>query len=102
YKRVDRVIKLLPLLPPDYVLAIIGDGPERRRLEEIAAQTCVRDRVTFFGFVSQPALEALYQQAHVLVNLSASESFGRTILEGLLHGCQVLCSEIPAFRDFAL
>ena len=36
-----------------------------------------------------------------MVNISTSESFGRTILEGLVHGCQVICSDIPAFGDFA-
>jgi glycosyltransferase involved in cell wall biosynthesis len=101
YKRVERIIRLLPLLPADFVLGIVGDGPERGRLKAAAARVGVSDRVIFFGFVSQPVLEDLYRQAHVLVNLSTSESFGRTILEGLVHGCQVICSDIPAFGDFA-
>jgi glycosyltransferase involved in cell wall biosynthesis len=35
------------------------------------------------------------------LSLSEAEAFGMTVLEGVAAGCQVVCSDIPAFCDLA-
>ena len=101
YKRVERIIAALAYAPPDYHLTIVGDGPERPRLEGDARARGVADRVTFTGAVSDTRLAEWYARASVLVNVSEAEAFGVTIIEALASGCQVVCSAIPAFRDLA-
>lgn len=101
YKRVDRIIAALPYLSEDYVLIIIGRGSERLKLEHLADFLKVRDRVQFLGHLSDEELRDWYHRARVVVSLSEGESFGIVVLEALASGCQVVCNNIPAFRDFA-
>ncbi|MGB9634479.1 MAG: glycosyltransferase family 4 protein, partial [Chloroflexaceae bacterium] len=101
YKRIDRLIAALSHLPDGYALTLVGDGPERARLEQLAERYGVRPRLHVAGQVSDADLRAWYRRAGVLVSLSEAESFGRTIVEGLAMGCRVVCSDIPAHREFA-
>lgn len=101
YKRVDRLIACLPYLPEATVLAIIGTGPERPRLEHLALSLGVQQRVQFLGKVSDTELQRWYHRAAVVVSLSEAESFGITVVEALAAGCRVVCNDIPAFKDFA-
>jgi glycosyltransferase involved in cell wall biosynthesis len=101
YKRIDRAIMALPQLPQGYRLAIVGDGPERPRLEQLIAAQGLAERVLLLGRVSDGDLARWYARAGIVIALSEAESFGRTIVEALAHGCQVVCSDIPAFREFA-
>ncbi|NTW02154.1 MAG: glycosyltransferase family 4 protein [Oscillochloris sp.] len=101
YKRVDRIIEALPYLPNDYTLTLIGTGPDRDRLETLAEQRSVHARVHFAGRVDDAELRCWYRRAAAVVSLSEVESFGRTVLEGVASGCQVVCSDIPAYRRFA-
>ncbi|MFQ3663922.1 MAG: glycosyltransferase family 4 protein [Chloroflexaceae bacterium] len=101
HKRMDRLIAMLPWLPAGYTLTLVGDGPERERLEHLAEEYGVRSRMHMAGRVSEGDLRAWYRRAGVLVSLSEAESFGRTVVEGLALGCRVVCSDIPAHREFA-
>jgi glycosyltransferase involved in cell wall biosynthesis len=102
HKRVDRLIAAIPFLPEEVSLAIVGSGPEKERLEAMAAALDLGRRVAFLGQVDDDELKVLYRTARVVISLSEAESFGMTVLEGLAAGCRVVCSDIPAFRDFAV
>ncbi len=101
YKRVDQVIDVLALLSNRFRLVIVGDGPMRLSLQEQVAALGVAGRVTFTGQVSDPQLIAWYRRANVVVNLSSAEAFGLTVIEAISAGCQVVCSNIPAFGELA-
>lgn len=101
YKRVDRIITALPHLPPHYRLTVIGSGPERAKLEQLAEQAGVSDRVSFLGYVADDELRLWYQRAEIVTTFSTCEAFGRVIIEALAGGCRVVCSDIPAFQNFA-
>jgi glycosyltransferase involved in cell wall biosynthesis len=101
YKRIDRIIAALPYLPENYALAVIGTGPEQKKLEKLVERLGVRDRVWFRGAVRDEELRHWYLRARVVVSLSEGESFGRVVVEALASHCPVVCSDIPAFQDFA-
>jgi glycosyltransferase involved in cell wall biosynthesis len=101
YKRIDRAITALPHLPAGYRLAIVGEGAERARLEQLIAAQGLAQRVLLLGRIGDGDLARWYARADIAVALSEAESFGRTVVEALAHGCQGLCSDIPAFRELA-
>jgi glycosyltransferase involved in cell wall biosynthesis len=101
YKRLDRAITALPYLPKDYRLMIVGEGAERPRIERLVAAPGLADRIHLLGRVDDGELAGWYEQAQLAITFSEAESFGRTIVEALAHGCQVVCGDIPAFRDLA-
>jgi glycosyltransferase involved in cell wall biosynthesis len=53
-KGVDRLLPLLGHGPSDTHLTVLGDGPERARLEAAARSLGIAERVRFTGFVAKP------------------------------------------------
>ncbi len=78
-KAFDTLIHALALVP-DAVLWLAGDGPERQRLEELAAATGTAARVRFLGWRNDAA--DVIAAADLLVSPSRHEPLGNVILEG--------------------
>lgn len=65
-------------------LTIVGDGPERRSLEQLAASLQLVDRVRFTGLLTGRALvDELGQHKCMVVPSICEEGFGITALEGI-------------------
>ncbi len=72
---------------PDARLLIVGDGPERHRLERLAEEQGVSRSVRFLGKVDDDTLVRCYQAADVsVVPTLALEGFGLVVLESLACG----------------
>jgi glycosyltransferase involved in cell wall biosynthesis len=90
---------------PDVRLVIVGDGPERERLERLAASLGVAPHVTFTGPVANGDLPSYYASADVFVAPSVTarggdtESFGLTLAEAMASGCPVIASDIGGVAD---
>jgi glycosyltransferase involved in cell wall biosynthesis len=84
---------------PDLRLVITGDGPERPRLEALAAERRVTDRVSLIGKVDTDTLYRWYASARVFCSMSTNEAMPVTILEMLAAGARIVASDIPAHRD---
>ncbi|MEM6964077.1 MAG: N-acetyl-alpha-D-glucosaminyl L-malate synthase BshA [Bacteroidota bacterium] len=86
-KRVEDVIhvfkKVNDHLPSK--LLMIGDGPERRNLEDICRQLGLCDEIRFLG--KQDAVEELLAVSDLFIMPSANESFGLAALEAM--ACEV-------------
>jgi glycosyltransferase involved in cell wall biosynthesis len=91
----------LPLLPPEYELVVIGNGPLRPRIEQLAAELGMVERLRLLDHLAQPDLLSWYRSADVFVSLSRHESFGMTLLEGAAAGAAIVASDIPAHREVA-
>ncbi|PPK86417.1 glycosyltransferase involved in cell wall biosynthesis [Neolewinella xylanilytica] len=59
---------------PDHALWIVGSGPERARLEELAAGMGIVDRVRFVGFQPPEKLPEFTLQAWLGINLLRADS----------------------------
>jgi glycosyltransferase involved in cell wall biosynthesis len=74
---------------------IIGDGPERPRLEATAAALRITDCVQFAGWLPREEVREAYQAATFLVHVSTYEGMSNVILEALASGLPVAASQIP-------
>jgi len=94
HKRVDVALEAFARLrprTPEVRLGIIGVGPDRAQLEQLAKHLGVLARVRFFGSVEDDVSAwALMRGAHVLVAPSAREGFGLTVAESLALGTPVV------------
>jgi len=90
----DRTIGALALLP-EWQALIAGQGPERGRLEALAARLGVADRVRFLGALPHAELAALYSAADVSVLASSREGWANVLLESMACGTPVIASPIP-------
>jgi glycosyltransferase involved in cell wall biosynthesis len=83
-KRVDLLLKAMAIAKtevPTISGMIIGDGPERGSLENLAAKLRLDQNVTFTGFVDQDGLTAQMKSSKVFVLPSVREGFGLVIVE---------------------
>jgi glycosyltransferase involved in cell wall biosynthesis len=101
YKQIDSLVAALPLLPAHYDLILIGDGPMRAELEQLAENLGVQNRLHWAGRVSETDLMAWYKTADVFVSLSQHEAFGMVVLEALAGGTPVVASAIPSHVEIA-
>ena len=91
-KRVEDVVriysKVCSKIPSK--LLLIGDGPERYRVEELSRSLNLCDDVRFLG--KQDAIEELLAISDVFLMPSASESFGLAALEAMACHVPVISS----------
>lgn len=91
-KRLDDAIRAVGRLGPDVLLWILGDGPLRPQLEELARQEAP-GRVVWHGFVNQSRVPALLAAADVFVMPSQDEPWGLAVNEAMAVGLPVVCSD---------
>lgn len=89
----DLIVRALRQLP-DCRLLIAGEGPERGRLEALAAELGVADRVTLLGRVPHGELAAYYSAADALVLASSREGWANVLLEAMACGTPVAASNV--------
>ena len=98
----DVAIEALARLPTeiDAQLLIAGTGPERERLEQLAHDRNLGDRVAFLGRVPDDELPELYRRGDACVVPSRElEGFGYVALESLSAGTPVIASAIGGLVD---
>jgi glycosyltransferase involved in cell wall biosynthesis len=101
YKNVDLVIDAFRALQSEATLIVVGDGPDRARLERRVRAIGQGWPIHFTGQVPDQMLNDLFAQASVIVSASDYEAFGLTLAEGLAAGARVVASNIPAHADLA-
>lgn len=86
-------------------LKIVGDGPLRESLQELARELKVDDRVHFIGSVLNEEVPGYLRAAEISVMPSVvatsgdQEGLGLVAVEALGCGCAVVASDLPAVRD---
>src|SRR5690606_36206751 len=95
----DIALGALALLPPDFRLAIVGEGEERGRLEAQARALGLAERVHFSGAVSQLELPLWYSMADVLVLCSSREGLPNVVLEALACGTPVVATDVGGVAE---
>lgn len=73
-------------------LEIVGDGPERARLESIVAEEGLAERVLFSGALADDALVSTLGRADAFVLPSRREGFGVALVEALATGLPALAT----------
>jgi glycosyltransferase involved in cell wall biosynthesis len=89
----ELAIGALPLLA-DVRLMLAGGGPERARLEALARELGVADRVRFLGPLPQEQLVDYYGAADALVLASSREGWANVLLEAMACGTPVVASRV--------
>jgi glycosyltransferase involved in cell wall biosynthesis len=96
-KQWHTLIETLKYLPDQTHLVIIGEGEERKKLETLATQHNVANRVHLLGYVSEAKL--LLSVFDIFILPSAKEGLPYVLLEAGVSGCAVIASDLPGNRD---
>jgi glycosyltransferase involved in cell wall biosynthesis len=87
-------------IKPNSKLVIVGiHGPESNKINRLLSASGLLNCVHLLEGISEQELQWCYRNCDVLVSPSITEGFGLPIAEGLLAGCRIVCSDIPAHRE---
>jgi glycosyltransferase involved in cell wall biosynthesis len=97
WKGMHTLIELMPELQKDFNgigLVILGDGPERTRLENIAKNAGVAGRVRFMGDVPHATALRYFKAADVFVLNTGYEGLSYTLLEVMAQGTPIVTTAV--------
>ena len=78
---------------------VVGDGPERNRLEKLAHELGVDGDVVFAGFVPDDQLPQYYAAASCYVHTAVEESFGLSVIEAAYCRSPVVAVDEGGVRE---
>jgi glycosyltransferase involved in cell wall biosynthesis len=96
-KGIPFLLEALQALPGDLQLFLLGDGPEKARLEALARKLGVAERVKFLGW-RDDALSIL-AAADLVVHPSLHEALPSTVIEALALGRPIVATDVSGVRD---
>lgn len=81
-------------------LLIGGDGPQRRRLEHLAAQLDVTGQIDFLGALTRQQVRETLWRSHAVISASRFETFGLTLAEAMACGRPVIATRSGGPESF--
>jgi UDP-D-galactose:(glucosyl)LPS alpha-1,6-D-galactosyltransferase len=89
-KRVADLVAAISRVRGSFRLTIVGDGPDRVKLEEYSRELNIDDRIVWLGWKEKPWDHVT--EASVLLLTSSYESFGIVLVEALSRGIPCIAS----------
>lgn len=102
HKRVDLLLGQLAGAArsiPRLRVNIVGDGPERPRLQQIAADLGLHSTVKFHGYQPNEVRDELLNGSWLTAITSAAEGWGLSVIEAAAWGVPCLAMRVPGIRD---
>jgi glycosyltransferase involved in cell wall biosynthesis len=101
-KAVDVLIRALPAIAadiPNVLVEIVGQGPDRPRLERLAWSLGLASNVRFHGWVTSEVRDEIADSAWLAVCPSRFEGWGMVCMEASARGLPVVASDAPGLRE---
>ena len=102
YKGVHLLLRAMAAVKravPNVKLIVAGRGDYEPKLRELTHRLHLNGVVEFTGFVGTEQKVDLYRRAQVVVNPSAKEGWGLTVIEANACGTPVIAAEAPGLRE---
>jgi glycosyltransferase involved in cell wall biosynthesis len=102
-KKADVLIRAIALLKKDFPnleCKIVGQGEERKNLEELTDKLGVKDKVCFLGFIKDAKeVRRIMKASTVFCIPSVAEGFGIVLIESMASGTPYVCSNIEVLKE---
>lgn len=99
-KGFDRLIKVLARLKIEgnnFILNIIGDGPEKSYLQRLVIDNKLEDNVFLKGFKSNPY--KYISQSDLFISASHTEGFSSVVVESIILGVPVVTTDCAGMSE---
>lgn len=84
----------------NYLIQIIGAGPDRSKLEDLTRELDVNNIVEFVGEVNPDEIPKYLANADIFVRASRSEGLGNSFLEAMAAGLPIIGTDVGGIPDF--
>lgn len=96
-KQLDQLVRAMSVLPENWHLVLIGEGPERENIREVANHLEVSHRVHMPGAIADPSrVIGLFD---IFALSSASEQFPLSVVEAMAAGLPVVAPDVGDIKD---
>jgi len=85
---------LQPILSGNINLILVGEGPIRSKIENLAKKLGIRENVIFTGTVDRKTVHSILCRANLAVTVSPSETFGWCVLEPFCMDVPVVTTDV--------
>jgi glycosyltransferase involved in cell wall biosynthesis len=100
-KGIDTILNTLERLSNlDFKMILVGDGPNRKKFEELSRKQGLSDKVIFAGF--RRDVKNFYRSADIFFFPSRGEGLAGSIMEAMASGLPIVSSRIPCTTDLIL
>lgn len=96
-----RAMALLVARGLDMRLDLVGDGPERQRLENLAVDLGVADRIVMHGMVDHARVVEIFREADLQLLTTKQEGYGKVLLESMVLGVVPVFSRSPVSDEIS-
>jgi glycosyltransferase involved in cell wall biosynthesis len=96
---IDGLVKVQTRSRTPFRCLLIGDGPEKQRLEQKVARLGMSDRIVFGGNMAPDDVIGRYLAADLFVFASTSETQGMVLLEAMAGACPVVAVRASGVYD---
>lgn len=101
-KSIDFLIKVFELVykeDKNTVLVIVGDGEDKKKLQNLANELGFANRVYFLGIIDPKDMPLVYKDADIFLFASTTETQGLVILEAMASGLAIVAVNDLAVID---
>lgn len=97
HQRIPEICKLLEQDGIQFHWTIVGDGPDRERLQELIKENNLINTISLVGSKRNPY--PYIREADLFVLTSVWESYGMVVMESLILGTPVVAGDYPALKE---
>lgn len=83
----------------DFILDIVGDGPNREEYEKLAMELKLNDMVKFHGLKTKSEVAKFMRNSDFFVQPSLYETFGVVYIEAMACGKPIIASQLPVLQE---
>ena len=101
-KNLDTLVRAFASLldkHQDVSLVLIGDGPERSKLERLSYDLDIESRVHFLGYLSREQVYSAMHRADLFAVSSYHEGFCNAAVEAMSCGLPIVASDIDVLHE---
>ena len=101
-KQIDQAIAVIGDVKKKFPMLhceIIGEGPEKNFLQQLAIKTGAEKNITFTGSLTREQVFEKMEQSKILLHTSAYEGQATVITEALAAGMTVVCFDVGRIAD---
>ncbi len=84
---------------PEYKLVIIGEGPLRKQLQNLADNLGIGDKLDFLKRLTHQQVAVVLNESSIFVMSSVSEGFPKALVEAIACGTPVVATDVGSCRE---
>lgn len=83
-----------------FKLTIVGDGPMKHKLMQLAQNLNIEHNVNFVGRIANDKLPNLLQEANIYISMPVTEGVSSSLFEAMAVGCYPIVSDVPGNQSW--